>query len=262
MSIYFTYLIGWSQHNKWYYGVRYATGCHPSDLWTKYFTSSKGVKAFRKTHGEPDIVQVRKTFTSRFKACRWEEKVLKRMKVKYREDSLNMNDRYAPPRFTGKSNPFWGKQHSEETKKKIAETKKLRKHTYKSKKLPVPPGYYVFACLNEIGTPYFIGKGSGRKFKNFKNMTPKPSQIILCEVNLTEIGAYALQRRLIRWYGRKDLGTGPLLNKTDGGASCEGFISSDEKREKHSKNSPSRRKEVAEKISKSLKSYLEKNPRK
>lgn len=42
MSIYipFTYLIGWSKYDKWYYGVRFAKGCNPDDLWNTYFTSS------------------------------------------------------------------------------------------------------------------------------------------------------------------------------------------------------------------------------
>jgi hypothetical protein len=40
----YTYLIGWSHLNKWYYGRRTAKGCHPSELWVKYFTSSKSVK--------------------------------------------------------------------------------------------------------------------------------------------------------------------------------------------------------------------------
>ena len=35
----YTYLIGWSNLNKFYYGVRYGKGCHPSDLWVKYFGS-------------------------------------------------------------------------------------------------------------------------------------------------------------------------------------------------------------------------------
>jgi hypothetical protein len=36
MNIYntpYTYLIGWSNQNKYYYGVRYAKDCHPNDFW-------------------------------------------------------------------------------------------------------------------------------------------------------------------------------------------------------------------------------------
>lgn len=43
----YTYLIGWSEYDIWYYGVRYAKGCNPADLWVKYFTSSKFVREFR-----------------------------------------------------------------------------------------------------------------------------------------------------------------------------------------------------------------------
>ena len=57
----YTYLLGWSEHNTWYYGVRYAKGCHPSDIWKKYFTSSKHVKNFVKMHGDPDVIEDRKS---------------------------------------------------------------------------------------------------------------------------------------------------------------------------------------------------------
>jgi hypothetical protein len=64
MTIYqpYTYLIGWTKHNKWYYGCQYANGqrvANPSNLWTTYFTSSKHVKECRELYGEPDVVQVR-----------------------------------------------------------------------------------------------------------------------------------------------------------------------------------------------------------
>lgn len=75
----YTYLIGWKEHNIWYYGVRFAKKCHPSDFWVTYFTSSKYVKEFRAKNGEPDVIQIRKTFINRDSAQRWEIKVLQRM---------------------------------------------------------------------------------------------------------------------------------------------------------------------------------------
>lgn len=91
----YTYLIGWSAQNKWYYGVRYAKGCKPSELWTTYFTSSQYVSAFRKQFGEPDVIQIRKIFTSKDKAILWENKVLKRMNVIYDEKWINRTNNLA-----------------------------------------------------------------------------------------------------------------------------------------------------------------------
>lgn len=77
----YTYLIGWKSLDTWYYGVRYARGCHPNDFWVSYFTSSKYVKDMISIHGNPDIIEIRKTFDTPKKAKLWEEKVLRRMKV-------------------------------------------------------------------------------------------------------------------------------------------------------------------------------------
>lgn len=86
---------------------------------------------------------------------------------------------------------------------------------------------YVYAYLDSDNQPYYIGKGIADRMSslNHKCAVPTdPNKIIVVEANLTELGAYALERRLIRWYGRRDNGTGILENQTDGGPGTYGII--------------------------------------
>ena len=94
--------------------------------------------------------------------------------------------------------------------------------------------FYIYAYLRENGTPYYIGKGTGRRAyqKNHNVSVPLKYNIRILETNLSNIGALALERFYIRWYGRLNNNTGILENLTDGGESTFGWIPTEETKNK------------------------------
>lgn len=139
----YTYLLGWSEHNKYYYGVRFAKNCTPDDLWREYKTSSKHVKKFAEIYGDPDIIQVRKIFKEVGDAREWESRVLRKMHVVSDSRFLNKTDNKSIDSMAAGHGKAKGRRHAEETKEKIrqknigkalsSETKQKISATFQSK---------------------------------------------------------------------------------------------------------------------------------
>ena len=104
----FTYLIGWKNLNKYYYGVRYADNSTPSDLWTVYFSSSDIVTDYRK---------------------KLSEAAKKRKLSDEHKAALNAGRRGSkntPEHQAAVIAARFGKKHTTETRKKISEIKRKR----------------------------------------------------------------------------------------------------------------------------------------
>ena len=128
--------------------------------------------------------------------------------------------------------------------------------------------FYVYQYLSDNGTPYYIGKGSGRRMHVHHLFTPLPpvDRRIVIQDNLTNEEAKKLEVELITKYGRK-LDGGILDNiKINQWACAVGWKHSDETKQKISEGNrgktrtPEQKKnykgttskEVAAKIAKTL----------
>jgi len=95
--------------------------------------------------------------------------------------------------------------------------------------------YYTYAYLRKDGTPYYIGKGSGKRLYRSGGRpcnSPPKNRIIFLKQNITEEEAFKHEIYMIAVFGRKDLRTGILHNRTNGGDGSSGAIRSIELRQK------------------------------
>jgi hypothetical protein len=126
----------------------------------------------------------------------------------------------------------------------------------------------------EDGTPYYIGKGTGIRMYSVNhriNLPKDRDRIKILKSGLTEEESIKHEIYMISVLGRKDIGTGILQNRTDGGEGVSGLRHSEETRKlmserkkgrklskEHIENSVQSRKgythskETREKISKGL----------
>jgi hypothetical protein len=133
--------------------------------------------------------------------------------------------------------------------------------------------YYVYAYLrkNDL-TPYYIGKGKNKRaFQPRAGIgVPKDhSKIVFYHTTLNEEDAFKLETHYINLFGRKDLGSGILLNKTSGGegtsqinvtSETKAKLSAAKKGKKPNNYNKPRSKEAIQKQKVSLKKYREENP--
>ena len=123
-----------------------------------------------------------------------------------------------------------------------------------------PNRFYTYAYLREDKTPYYIGKGQGNRAYN-KNRRVRPpkykSKIIFLKQNLTEEEAFKHEIYMIAVLGRKDLGTGILHNRTDGGEGVSNQGTPEQRSEKARKSAakltPEQWSEISRKMSNSKK---------
>jgi hypothetical protein len=80
--------------------------------------------------------------------------------------------------------------------------------------------HYTYIYFRQDGTPYYVGKGSGRRaFKNGGRPCNRPQSRarILVQHWESEEKAFEIEQWYILLYGRQDIDSGILRNKSDGG---------------------------------------------
>lgn len=151
--------------DKWYYGSETSNGrkiANPDNLWKKYFTSSKVVAEYRKIYGEPDIIEIRKTFDNVEKCKDWEYKVLLRLNVMKNERWLNQAmGTYFDPITISKANK--GNTHRVGKKLSFKHIEAIRKANVGNK--------------HTLGRTFVISEETKKKISKANKGKPKPEHI-------------------------------------------------------------------------------------
>ena len=97
--------------------------------------------------------------------------------------------------------------------------------------------FYTYAYLREDRSPYYVGKGCGKRaYRNHGRLpVPPRERILILKKHLTEEEAIKHEIYMIFLFGRKDLGTGCLWNMTDGGDGVGRRVWTPEQRENQSR---------------------------
>ena len=127
--------------------------------------------------------------------------------------------------------------------------------------------FYTYAYLDENRKPYYIGKGKDNRVNQTHSelvTLPPPDRRLILKKGLSEEEAFKHEVYMIHVIGRKDLGLGPLLNRTNGGDGTSGWVMPDETKEKirvskigvkrpdmEGTGNPMRREDVAKRVSNS-----------
>jgi len=123
----YTYKLVFKPTGQYYYGVRYANGCHPNDLWDKYFTSSRHVHNLIKEYGLSSFEYgATKTFTNKKDAINYEHQVLLRVKADVNGKFINKTISKAIPSMDGLI---------------IINHKESKLQTFHDPSLPIPEGW-------------------------------------------------------------------------------------------------------------------------
>lgn len=204
MNVPYTYLIGWSNLNTWYCGVRFAKNCHPDELWVKYFTSSNYVKKFRKLHGEPDIIQIRKTFKSREEAYNWEVKVIDKMNMVRNPHWLNRQNHNISFYCDGHTNETRSRMKVSHTGLKETDETKLKKSKRKLGSLNPQYGSNksgknnpMYGRKGELSPSYGRKNSDEHQQKALEGYFSQP--LIICEF----CGKEFMKGHYIQWHGNK-----------------------------------------------------------